>query len=58
MARVLLFSEFSDKIIKLFNSYGCEPCKVWLGPYFGVGISKPEDIQVIIFKKSHKDLFK
>ncbi|KAF0752653.1 cytochrome P450 4C1-like isoform X1, partial [Aphis craccivora] len=40
--------QFSDKIIKLFNSYGCEPCKVWLGPYFGVGISKPEDIQIIL----------
>ncbi|CAH1715441.1 unnamed protein product [Aphis gossypii] len=40
--------QFSDNIIQLFNSYGCEPCKVWLGPYFGVGISKPEDLQIIL----------
>lgn len=52
MARVLLFSEFSDRIIKLFNSYGYEPCKVWLGPYFGVAILKPEDLQVIVLIKN------
>ncbi|XP_050054621.1 cytochrome P450 4C1-like [Aphis gossypii] len=40
--------QFSDNIIQLFNSYGCEPCKVWLGPYFGVVISKPEDLQIIL----------
>ncbi|KAE9541566.1 hypothetical protein AGLY_003557 [Aphis glycines] len=40
--------QFSDNVIKLFSSYGGEPCKVWLGPYFGVGISKPEDLQIIL----------
>ncbi|CAH1715439.1 unnamed protein product [Aphis gossypii] len=40
--------QFSDNVIKLLSSYGGEPCKVWLGPYFGVGISKPEDLQIIL----------
>jgi len=31
--------------------YNLEPIRVWLGPYFGVTIAKPEDLQVIIFLK-------
>nr|DAD54391.1 TPA_exp: cytochrome P450 enzyme 8 [Aphis glycines] len=48
LASIGTHQQFSDNIIKLFNSYGGEPCKVWLGPYFGVSISKPEDLQIIL----------
>jgi len=40
------FSEVMDSVFKMFN--GFEPRKLWLGSYFLVTISKPEDLQVII----------
>lgn len=48
-----------ERIIKLFEIYGSEPFKMWLGTSLGVTISKPEDVQVIIsIKKFHNVLFK
>lgn len=44
----LYFSEVTENIIKLCNDYGPEPFKIWMGTSFGVAISKPEDLQVII----------
>lgn len=38
-----------ERMIRLFEIYGAEPFKVWLGSALGVTISKPEDVQVIIF---------
>jgi len=46
--RFNFFSEVIKRIIKLFEIYGSEPFKVWLGTSLGVTISKPEDVQVII----------
>lgn len=40
--------EVMESIIKLFDIYGPEPFKVWLGTTLGVTISKPEDVQVIV----------
>jgi len=40
-----------SKIIDLSKEYNIEPFRVWLGPYFGVVIVKPEDLQVITFLK-------
>jgi len=37
-----------SKIIDLAKEYNLSPIKLWLGPYFAVVISKPEDLQVII----------
>ncbi|XP_050054619.1 cytochrome P450 4C1-like isoform X2 [Aphis gossypii] len=37
-----------ENIIKLFEVYGPEPHKLWLGPYFAVTIGKPEDLQIIL----------
>lgn len=45
------FLEIIEKIIKLFEVYGPEPHKLWIGPYFAVTIGKPEDLQVIILIK-------
>jgi len=44
------FLEIMDSIFKLIEDYSPEPFKIWMGPYFGVAIVKPEDIQVIIFE--------
>jgi len=44
-------SEFISKIIDFVKEYNLEPFKVWIGPYFGVAIAKPEDLQVINFVK-------
>jgi len=37
------------KLFNLLKEYNPEPFKLWLGPYFGVAILKPEDVQVITF---------
>ncbi|XP_060860451.1 cytochrome P450 4g15-like isoform X2 [Metopolophium dirhodum] len=37
-----------SKIIGLAREYNLEPFKIWLGPYFGVVISKPEDLQIVL----------
>lgn len=44
------FIEVIERIIKLFDIYGSEPFKVWMGTSLGVTISKPEDVQVIILR--------
>lgn len=46
----LFFLEVMERIIKLYDIYGSEPFKVWMGTSLGVTISKPEDVQVIIFR--------
>lgn len=40
-----------NNIVDVAKEYNLEPFKIWLGPYFGVVISKPEDLQVINFVK-------
>jgi len=40
-----------SKLIDNAKKYNLEPFRAWLGPYFGVVIAKPEDLQVIIFLK-------
>jgi len=35
-------------IFKITENYGPEPYKIDMGVYFGVVITKPEDIQVLI----------
>jgi len=40
-----------NQIFDLMQEYNPGPIKVWIGPYFGVAIAKPEDIQVITFLK-------
>eukprot|EP00102_Acyrthosiphon_pisum_P012638 XP_008181891.1 PREDICTED: cytochrome P450 4V2-like [Acyrthosiphon pisum] len=37
-----------SKIIDLVKEYNLSPIKLWLGPYFAVSISKPEDLQIIL----------
>lgn len=37
-----------EKIIKLFETYGPEPFRVWLGTGFAVTINKPEDVQIVL----------
>ncbi|KAF0760023.1 cytochrome P450 4C1-like [Aphis craccivora] len=48
-----------ERIIKLFEIYGSEPFKMWLGTSLGVTISKPEDVQIILnsSKALEKDQF-
>lgn len=41
-----------SRILDYEKDYNLEPFKVWLGPYFGVVIVKPEDLQVITFLKT------
>jgi len=38
-----------DSILKIIKDYSPGPFKIWLGPYLGIVIVKPEDVQVIIF---------
>lgn len=45
---IFRFSEVIERIIKLFEKYGPEPFKVWMGAGLAVTITKPEDVQVII----------
>jgi len=47
----LCYSEIMSKIIDNAKKYSLEPFRIWLGPYFGVIIAKPEDLQVITFLK-------
>ncbi|XP_001951034.3 cytochrome P450 4C1 [Acyrthosiphon pisum] len=48
-----------ERIIKLFDIYGSEPFKVWMGTSLGVTISKPEDVQIVLnsSKALEKDQF-
>lgn len=38
-----------SKVFDLLKEYNPGPFSLWLGPYFGVAIAKPEDLQVITF---------
>lgn len=38
-----------DSILKIIKDYSPGPFKIWLGPYLGIVIVKPEDVQVIFF---------
>jgi len=40
-----------SKVIDNTKEFNLEPFRVWLGPYFGVAIARPEDVQVINFLK-------
>ncbi|XP_016658611.1 cytochrome P450 4C1 isoform X3 [Acyrthosiphon pisum] len=46
-------------LLGFYNNYGSEPFKVWLGPFFGVYIIKPEDVQIVLnnSKALQKDRF-
>ncbi|XP_026817199.1 cytochrome P450 4C1-like [Rhopalosiphum maidis] len=48
-----------EKILKLDNKYSPGPFKIWVGPYFGVIIIKPEDVQSVLnnSKALQKDRF-
>ncbi|XP_060860448.1 cytochrome P450 4C1-like [Metopolophium dirhodum] len=37
-----------SQIISLVNEYKLDPIKIWLGPYFGVVIDKPEDLKIVL----------
>jgi len=48
---ILCFLEIMSKIIEYEKDYNDQPFRVWLGPYFAVIITKPEDVQVITLLK-------
>ncbi|VVC43515.1 Cytochrome P450, E-class, group I,Cytochrome P450,Cytochrome P450, conserved site [Cinara cedri] len=37
-----------ERIIKLYDTFGPEPFKIWLGTSLGVTINKPEDVQIVL----------
>jgi len=45
------FLEITSKIMEYVKDYNLEPYRIWIGPYFVVTITKPEDLQVITFLK-------
>jgi len=53
-----LLLELMNNIIKLIEDYCPEPFEIWMGPYFGISIVKPDDVQVIIFQNNtnHTDI--
>jgi len=51
MCIILCFLEIMNRIIEYVKDYDVEPFRVWLGPYFTVIITKPEDLQVLTFLK-------
>ncbi|KAL4123116.1 hypothetical protein QTP88_015346 [Uroleucon formosanum] len=40
--------QIMSKIIGLAKEYDLLPFRIWLGPYFAVIISKPEDLQIVL----------
>ncbi|XP_027840519.2 cytochrome P450 4C1-like [Aphis gossypii] len=48
-----------DSILKIIKDYSPGPFKIWLGPYLGIVIIKPEDVQIVLnsSKALQKDRF-
>ncbi|XP_050423131.1 cytochrome P450 4C1-like [Adelges cooleyi] len=37
-----------EKLIKMYETYGPEPFKIWLGMKFAVTVVKPEDLEIVL----------
>ncbi|XP_022166734.1 cytochrome P450 4C1-like isoform X2 [Myzus persicae] len=40
--------EVLNNLVQLIEDYCPGPFKIWMGPYFGVAIVKPEDLQIVL----------